>query len=52
MVMDELDLSAILVEVINDRLKEELTKAILQLIVCLKKAGMSTRKHIMNNKVK
>ncbi len=51
MAMLELDSSAIFVEAVNNRLKEELTEAYFRLIGRLKKAGMSPRKHIMNKKV-
>ncbi len=51
MTMVEIDSSAILVEALKDRSKEELTRAYLVLLQRLKKAGIIPKKHVMDNEI-
>ena len=51
MMLVEIDSSAILVEPIKDKTKEELTRAYKKIHGRLKKAGMKPKKHVMDNEV-
>ena len=51
MVMVEIDSTAILVEPINNRKDEELTRAYQKMMLRLRRAGIIPKKHIMDNEV-
>ncbi|KAL7480747.1 hypothetical protein ACHAW6_006410 [Cyclotella cf. meneghiniana] len=51
MVMVEIDSSAILVEPIKNRTNAKLTRAYSTLMLRLKRAGVISRKHVLNNKI-
>ena len=51
MVMVEIDSNVILVEPINNRKDEELTRAYREMMVRLRQALMIPRKHILDNEV-
>ena len=51
MVMVEIDSSAILVEPMKNRTVEEMTRAYLHLLSCIKQAVVVTLKHVMDNEV-
>ena len=49
--MVEIDSNAILVEPINNRKDEELTRAYITMMLRLRRAGIIPRKHILDNEV-
>ena len=51
MVMVEIDSNAVLVEPINNRKDEELTRTYREMMLRLRQAGMISRKHILDNEV-
>ena len=51
MIMCEMDLNAILSEAMNDRTSGEMVKAYQKLLKKLRLAGMSPRKHVLDNEM-
>ena len=51
MVMVEIDSNAILVELLKNHKDPDLTRAYRTIILCLKQAGVTPKKHILDNEI-